>query len=282
MFFRLLSRLPLPVLHALSSTLAFVLYRVLGYRKKVVKSNLQRAFPNKTNREINRLAAAFYTNLTDVVVETLKAMTISEAAIKKRARITNPEVAEAWIAQNKSFIALAAHQANWEWLLLACCVQLSCPIDAVYMRINNKYFEKLVYNMRSRFGGRPILRKDTLMEIMKRKKVVRGFGMNADQAPLVFNEKYWTSFLGTDTAFHLGIETVARMTKYPVLFLGIKRVKRGYYEITFHEVAQPPYPKDEFKVTEQYARLVEQQVLAAPESYLWSHKRWKYPRPVYE
>jgi len=282
MFFRLLSRLPFAVLYAISNTLAFVLYRVVGYRKKVVKGNLKRAFPDKTDREINRLAVAFYRNLTDTVVETLKAMTISEAAIRKRARITNPEVAQAWIAQNKSFIALAAHQRNWEWLLLAGCVQLNCPIDAVYMRIKNKYFEQLVYNMRSRFGGKPILRKDTLMEIMKRKKVVRGFGMNADQAPLVFDEKYWTTFLGNDTAFHLGIEKVARMTKYPVLFLGIKRVKRGYYEITFHQLAEPPYPKDTFLITERYARIVEQQVLDAPEGYLWSHKRWKYPKPVYE
>jgi len=282
MIFRLFSRLPLGVLYGFASIIAFTMRYLVKYRLEVVRGNIDSSFPEKSTTERLRIINQFYKNLADFMVETLKGMSISSSEIKARVQMSNQEVIEQYFGADRSVIILTSHQFNWEWLLFACCLQLSAPMSPVYKLLNNKYFDDLMFRTRARFGGKPIEMQETLMEIMKRKKSVNGFGLIADQVPLPEAEKYWAQFLGRETAFFVGPEKIAHMTKYPVVFASIKRVKRGYYEVNFESIAEPPYAKDSHLILDTYIEKCEQILRAQPSNWLWSHRRWKYKKPLYD
>ncbi len=278
---KLLSFFPLWFLYRLSDILYLFICYLTPYRKPVVLEHLRRSFPDKTDKEITQIAKKFYRNIADVLVETIKAMSISEQALKQRVVFTNPEVLQPWIEQQQSMIFMAAHQCNWEWLLLGSCAHFPFPLDAVYKPLHYTPGDSLMYEIRARFGARPIAIKDTLMEIMKRRSELRGFALLADQSPLEDEEKCWTQFLHQDTPFPVGAEKIARLTKYPVVFVNMQRVKRGYYEVTLSLLAEPPYAKTGYPIIEAYAAAVEQHILEHPEDWLWSYRKWKYKKPVY-
>ena len=257
------------------------LFYVLRLRKNVVINNLSNAFPDKRPQEIIKLAKHFYRNYSDVVVEMIKTITIDAGELDRRITITNPNVLEDFLNSGQSVIVLMAHHCNLEWLMLACCIKFNHPTDAVYKPLHNKPIDKLMLESRSRFGGHPIPAKNTLQEIIKRKNVVRCIAIAADQTPRAGDDKYWTQFLNQETAFFLGVEKLARLTKYPVLFLGMKRTSRGVYEASLKPLAVPPYSKPAETITQRYARAVESQILTSPSDWLWSHKRWKHKRSIY-
>lgn len=259
------------------------MYYIVGYRKKVILENLRNSFPNKSDQEINALRKKFYRRFADFIVETLKGLTMSEAEINKRIRIKNPEVLTPYVEQNKSILFLITHQFNWEWAMLACSLQLPIQIDGIYKRLTNDKMEALMLQARSRFGAHLIEKDNSLMEIMKRGKILKGTAINADQLPVQSSpaEKYWTTFLHQDTAFFLGGERIAKMLKLPVFFMGIRSPKRGYYEIEFTELAQPPHAKDSHEIMKNYVATTEKLINSEPEGWLWSHRRWKYKKSVY-
>jgi len=279
---KLLSFFPLWFLYLISNLLYLFIYYITPYRKKDVFEHLQRSFPDKTDTEIKQIAKQFYRNIADVLVESIKAMRISERALAQRVVFKNPELLQPWIDKQQSMIFMAAHQCNWEWLLLGSCVHLPFPLDAVYKPLHYKPGDQLMYNIRARFGAKPIAIKDTIMEIMKRRKELRGFALVSDQSPLVDEEKYWTKFLHQDTPFPIGAEKIARLTKYPVFFVNMQRIKRGYYEVHLEQLAEPPYVKQEgYPIIAAYAQATEQQILEHPGDWLWSYRKWKYKKPVY-
>ncbi len=282
MILKLVSRLPLGVLYSLASFISFLMRYVAKYRLDVVRDNINQCFPEKSASEKNQIINQFYKNLGDFMVETLKGMTISEEDLRRRVKIIDSEIIEKYFQNNQSVLIMTGHQFNWEWLLLACCIQLSAPMSPVYKLLNNQYFENLMFAMRSRFGGQPIEMQSTLMEIMKRKGAVNGFGLLADQTPMPEAEKYWAQFLGRETAFYVGPQKLALMTKYPVVFASVQKVQRGHYEVSFKSVAEPPYDKNGHEVLDNYIRLCQELLKSQPANWLWSHRRWKYSKPLYD
>jgi KDO2-lipid IV(A) lauroyltransferase len=278
---KILSRLPLPALYVGAFPLYLLIYYVLRLRKHVVYTNLSNAFPDKRPQEIKKLAKNFYRNYSDVVVEMIKAITIDAEELDRRITITNQQEVEEFLNSGQSVIVMMAHHCNLEWLMLACCIKLNHPMDAVYKPLHNKYLDKLMLESRSRFGGHPISAKNTLQEIIKRKDMVRCFAIAPDQTPRAGDDKHWTQFLNQDTAFFIGVEKLARLTKYPVLFLGMKRITRGIYEASIKPLAVPPYTEPLETITQHYAQAVETQILSSPSDWLWSHKRWKHKKPIY-
>ncbi len=243
--------------------------------------NLKNSFLEASEKEIKKTAKAFYQNLADIVVETMKAMTISPEALQKRVQYKNIEIAQAYYDNKQSIIVLTTHTGNWEWLLLSGCLQLPYPIDGVFAPLANPFFNKLMYKLRSRFGGQPIPRADIMKALSQRRSQRRAIGMVADQSPMQHAEKRWAKFLNQDTAFLKGPEMLAKMTKYPVLFLGLRRVKRGYYEVSVEKIAEPPYSKDASKILDIYIQKTEQLIKDNPPAWLWSHRRWKLKKSVY-
>ena len=281
MLFRVLSKLPLCLLYLLSDLLYLVVYYLVPYRKGIVFNNLRNSFPDKQPAEITRIAKSCYKNLSDITVEAIKAISISPEDLKKRVDFKDQDILEDYARKQQSVILMTTHQCNWEWLLLAGCLKLPFPLDAVYKPLHNQKADVLMLEMRSRFGGNPIPLKNIIVEMMKRKKIARGFAIVADQTPLRDEEKYWTRFLNRDTAFAVGAEKIARFTKYPVIFVAMERVKRGYYQVSLQRLAQPPYANEGYPIIERYAREAERQILAHPGDWLWSYKKWKYKKSVY-
>jgi len=274
LFLKLLSRIPLSVLYLFSDFLFFVSYRLVGYRRKLVKKNLRNSFPEKTDTEIKYIEKQFYKNLCDYAVETLKLLTISEAELKNRMQFTNLEVARHFLDQNKSVIMLASHQFNWEWLLAV--GSLNHAVDFVYQEQSSTLFNNFSLAGRTRFGAFPVKRHLVARESITRKHITRGIAIVADQFPgKGRDKKYWTAFLNQQTAFYQAISQLTVMLQYPVLYLAIRKKKQGYYEAEYIVIAEPPYEKDSDQLVDYYVSATEKIIQENPAGWLWSHNRWK-------
>jgi KDO2-lipid IV(A) lauroyltransferase len=255
-FLKLLSRIPLPILYWFSDFLFFMSYRVVGYRRKLVKKNLKRSFPEKSKAKLKSIEKEFYKNLCDYAVETLKLLTISEAELRKRMQFINLSAVKAILDTEASIIMFASHQFNWEWLLAA--GSLNHPIDFVYQQQSSKLFDAFSLAGRMRFGAYPIKREQVARESISRKSITRGIAIMADQFPgKKRDKKYWTTFLNQDTAFFQAISQLTVMLQYPVVYTAIRKKKRGYYEAEYMVIDNPPYEKGSDLMVDHYAKATE-------------------------
>lgn len=279
-FLTLLSKLPLSVLYFLSDVLRLLLYNILKYRVRVVRENLTNAFPEKSATEINDIERNFYRNLSDLIAESIKSISIGKTSIERRIKFENEDIPLKYLQSGQSIIVLTAHLCNWEWLLLGCSVRYPFPIDAIYKPLHKKEMDTLFYRTRSKFGANPVAMKDTLREMLRRKNIVRGIAMVADQTPPHGEIQYWTNFLNQKTAFFVGADKLAKKGNFPVIFAGMKREARGRYKVFFKEISSPPYDTfGEFEIIQRYACTLEDTIHQAPSDWLWSHKRWKHKQP---
>jgi Kdo2-lipid IVA lauroyltransferase/acyltransferase len=278
---RLLSRLPLSLLYALVSGLVFIAHRVLAMRLSVVRANIAACFPDLSSQQINQIAAGHYRQVGQMIAEAIKSASLPPQALVERVAIRNLKAAQDLLAQGRPVLLVAAHQANWEWVLQALAVQLGYPLDVGYKPIRSPWLERAMYALRSRFGAHLVPAKDLLADLLKRRHIVRGIAMLADQEPTTSEHQHWLSFLGRETAFYMGAEQMARATRYPALFVALRRLRRGHYEIEFQTLAAVGERLVPGEFTTRYARLVEAEIRAAPSDWTWGHRRWKLKRGLY-
>jgi len=278
---RLLSRVPIPALYRLADLLGWLAFRVFPHRDEVVRTNLALCFPEVDQARMDDIRRGYYAGFADVLVEVIKSASLPADEFRRRVRIVGIEQAQALLAQGQSVLLAAAHQCNWEWMLLALSLELGFPLDAAYKPLVDSWAEREMKKVRGRFGSRLIPAKDLLADIIKRGKVVRAVAMVADQEPTTSEHKHWTRFLNRDTAFYMGPEEISRVTRFPVFFIGMKRTERGIYELRFVPLSSPGESLKSGELTERYVRLVEQQIRDAPADWPWSHKRWKLKKSLY-
>ncbi len=280
LFFKYFSKLPFFVLYGISDFAYFLIYRVIGYRKSVVFENLRNSFPQKTESEIKQIAKDFYKHIADLFIEFLKGYSIKKKEVEERIKIVNIDLIKNYTDKNQSIIIVTGHIGNWEWLLHP--LNLSeIPMDVVYQRLSSPLFEKLTLYIRGRFSVTPLIEKDdTLRMTVERKDVTRALVLGSDQSPQNWKSAYWTTFLNQDSGFFTGTERIAKKFDLPVVFSEMRRIKRGYYEIEFTEIANP----SEFErletgaITERFVRILDKSINKYPADYLWSHRRWKHKR----
>jgi len=279
---RLVARLPLATLYGLASFFGWLTFRFFPYREHVVRENLSKAFPAFDEPQLREVMRRYYLGFAQMLMEIIKSVRMPADELGRRVRILNLEAPRAFLAQGQPVLLVAAHQCNWEWMLLALSIELGYPVDAAYKPLVNPWAEREMKKLRTRFGSRLVPAKELLPDILKRRGVVRAVAMVADQEPTTSEHKYWTHFLGRDTAFYMGPEEIARVTRFPVFFIAMRRTARGYYEMEFQPLAADGKIGPAGSLTERYARLVEQQIHAAPPDWPWSHKRWKLKRSLYK
>jgi KDO2-lipid IV(A) lauroyltransferase len=279
---RVLARIPLAALYWITGLMAWLAYRVAPYRKQLVHSSLAKTFPDFSEDELRSVRRRYYLGFAQMAAEVIKASAFVPAEIRRRVRIVNLEEPQALLARGQSVLLIAAHQCNWEWMLLALSLELGFPLDAAYKPLVNEWAEREMKKLRTRFGSRLVPAQDLLPDILKHHGVVRAVAMVADQEPTKAERKYWTRFLNRDTAFYMGPEEIARVTRFPVFFIAMRRRARGYYEMEFLPLAAAGQSMPPGALTERYARLVEEQIRAAPPDWPWSHKRWKLKKSVYQ
>jgi KDO2-lipid IV(A) lauroyltransferase len=280
-FLWLISILPFRLLYAFSDGLFILIYYIIGYRKKTVKNNLRLAFPEKPEKERNVIAKKFYHHLCDMMLESIKSMTISESEMKKRFVFTNVEELKKFEDQNKSIVLMCAHYANFEWIFVL-QRHINFKGYAIYKRLENKYFDRLIKRIRARYNSYLITTKETISVLTQAKQngelTINGF--ISDQTPKIYKAFHWNTFMGIKVPVHTGAEMLAKKLDMSVVFFGVKKVKRGYYETTFTTLAENPNDFANYEITDAFLKLVEKQIYEAPEYYLWTHKRWKHKDSV--
>lgn len=279
-FIYLLSWIPFPLFYGVSDLMFVMIYSVFGYRKKVVGQNLRNAFPEKSEKEIRAIMRRFYRSFCDVLLETFKTLTISERSAIKRCQLT-PEALQLfnrYADENKSIIIVMGHFGNWEWAGNTFSLQCRHHLYVVYHPLSNKHFNGLIYRMRTRFGTGLIAMKDTFREMVQHKAELDATAFIADQTPAP-DSAFWLTFLNQDTPVFQGTEKIARKMNYPVIYARVERVKRGYYEISAETLFDEPGKTTEGEITAAHTRALEKDIQRQPESWLWSHRRWKHKRP---
>lgn len=281
-FIYLIAWLPFPVLYALADVVYVLLYYIIGYRKKVVYTNLRNAFPEKTEAEIEQIAKSFYRNLSDMLLETFKMLTISGEELKKRIWFRNKQqYFELKEKGCKGLIVVLSHQFNWEWSNPGTSLHLQgLKIQGLYKRLSNPYFEPFIYKMRTRFGTNMIPVELTLREMLRNSKEFSVTAFIGDQTPSDVKNAYWTSFLHQDTPVFKGTEQVARKLGMAVLFARIIKTGRGFYEVEQELLTTDVSSLKEDELTEMHTRRLEEVIRQDPASWLWSHRRWKHQKPV--
>lgn len=270
---------PYWVLYALSALIYPLVYYVVGYRRKVVRTNLENSFPEKSEQEIKAIEKKFYRHFCDYVMETVKLMHISDEEMRRRMRFTNPEYIEQLRSDGRPIFLYLGHQANWEYVIsITMWTSPELSAGQIYHPLSNKVMDKLIYRLRSRFNSVGIPQKQTLRTVltMLREGKQPILGLIADQRPLRRPEPEWMTFLHQDTAIITGGEVMGTKLNAHFVYGSMKCVRRGYYELTFHPIN--PVEGEKFGYSKQFMRMLEQDIKEQPHLYLWTHKRWKWGR----
>ena len=278
---KLLSRIPFAALYAFAGFLYFLAYYVVRHRRRVIVEQLEKVYPDAGVAQRVAIHKQFLRNYCDVLIEVLKSVSMSEADMCRRMHVTNVEVARQYLDAGQSIMFVTSHLGNWEWLLHGVTLQLGYPVDAAYKPLHDAWAERLMLGLRSRFGARLVPAKELLADVLRRRGITRALGMNADQAPISTDQRYWTKFLGQDTAFYIGAEQIARATRLPMLYARVRRVRRSCYEVEFQQLWDGREALEPNQITERYARACEADVLANPADWLWSYRRWRLKKPLY-
>jgi len=273
-FFYVLSLLPMRILYIISDAAYLLVYYVIGYRKAIVMKNLEIAFPEKSNEELVKIAKAFYHNLLDSFIETIKLVSASKRFLEKRVT-ANWEVLDPLFKTGRSCQVHLGHTFNWEWGHHVLGSHTKYQVLVVYMPLNNAVFERLMYHLRVRHGNKFIAPGDMSNSMETFKDTPYLLGLVADQSPGKINKAYWMNFFGKPTAFVAGPEKGARAGNLPVLFTHIVKPKRGYYHAILEVACEDPGALEEGELTLRYARYMEKVIRSNPEMWLWSHRRWK-------
>jgi Kdo2-lipid IVA lauroyltransferase/acyltransferase len=277
----LISVLPFPLLYLFSDLVRAVLFGVFGYRRKVIFNNLKNSFPDKTDTEIRKLAREFEHYLCDLFLEVFKTLSIRPSAMLRRCGMTEKaaQIFDHYESIGKHAIIVMGHYGNWEWAGNTFSLTRKTQLYVIYHPLKNKWFDGLIYRMRTRFGTKLIPMRDTLKYMLENKKgKISATAFISDQTPHP-DKAYWMNFLNQDTPVFMGTEKFARKLDYPVIYVTVNRVKRGYYMLDAELLCEEPKTTSEYEITKRHTSKLESDIKRDPVIWLWSHRRWKHKRP---
>lgn len=279
LLFRLFSKLPLKVLFLFSDLFYLLAYYIVGYRKKIVLSNIKHAFPEKSDAEIKTIARKFYRNFTDSMAETIKILTMRKKELHRRFVIKNANLVTDNVDNGEIVIGMCGHFFNWEGHLLTSSSKMGEKCETVYTKLSSPFFEKLMKSIRCRFGAVLTERKTFQRAFLRNRNKPRLIVLAADQRPNLSDIRYWTPFMNRETAFFEGGEKLAKKFNTKVIYAHTSKPKRGHYVFEYQLLSQPPYVDQEpHSITDRFIKSLEKNIRAEPSIYLWSHNRWKHKK----
>ena len=274
-----LSLLPLRILYLFTDFFYILIILFIPYRKKVVHENLKRSFPDKKDKEIRTIERKFYRHFTDLLAEGIKNLTISKEQLSKRLVVKNTEIMDKLYKEKKSVLLVSGHYNNWEWLITSQNNLFSHQAMGIGMPLTSKFWDKKINERRSRYGMKVVNVKNFKTAIEAEKNNPIAILVLSDQSPGDSRKSYWMDFLNQQTAVLFGAEQMANEYNFAVVFFAMKKVKRGYYEMDLSLISDEPKAMKWGEITEQHAKMLEKEIVAAPEFWIWSHKRWKRDIP---
>lgn len=273
---RILALLPNFILYIISDLLYILIYYLAGYRKGVTFQNLRNSFPDLPNKELHKLARKFYKHLADIVVENAVIQFWPEKRLRKMFSFSNPEIIDKYYEEGRHIILITGHYCNWEW---ASPLSLTFKhlVIGVYKPLRNKYFDRAYQKARTRFGAVavPMGSIGRALFEYKEKGIPTLTGMVGDQRPIRKHIQYWTEFMDQKTAVFTGSEKLAKKFNAVVVFMKVRRIKRGVYQAEIELITDTPLETSANEITEKHTRILENLIREEPSSWLWSHNRWK-------
>lgn len=271
--------LRLRLCYAIGAFAAWLAYRVIGLRRSVIRGNLARSFPAWPSERVRAVAREFSARQGELVAEALYDSSMSEAELRERVTIANPELLAAEAAA-RPLILVGAHHGNFEWTLHRLSLEFPGRFVGLYKPARNARVDAWLRKRRSRFGARLVSAKSVLRELAGFRDVA-AVGLVADQVPRTSPEKHWCTFLGQDTAFYMGPELLGRALRTRVVMVRMNRLARGRYTVTCMPLNQAGEKLPGGEITGRYARALEDWIRDDPPGWWWSHRRWKLQRGVY-
>lgn len=271
-----IAAMPFGLFYLFSDFLFTVVFYLTRYRRKVVRTNLHLVFRDLSIAEIKQIEKEFYRHMCDVFLETIKTMRIGEETLKKRYRILNPEMLNE-IEQERSVLILAPHYGNWEWSVIVNTIVKSKGY-AVYQKIGNPYFDRLIRRIRAKFRATLIHQRETVRTVIRNEQdgIRAVYGIASDQSPQFHRTKYWRKFMGVTVPIFDGPENLARKLNLAVLYGKITKLKRGHYTMEFVPIALEGKATSEHEISDKFMALTEATIRENPAYYLWTHRRWKH------
>jgi len=274
-----LSYLPLRVIYLFSDFFFLLLITIIPYRKKVILGNIARSFPNKSRKEHLRIKRKFYRHFTDLLAEGIKNLTISEAAIRRRFKVKNPELMQDLYDSKKNVLLVSGHFNNWEWLIVSQNLLFPHQAYGIGMPLSSQFWHEKINRRRQRFGMRVIHAKNYREELTKNPEELKAVLVLSDQSPGNSMKSYWMDFLNQKTAVLFGTEMMANELDYSVVNFTTRKLKRGHYEMELELITREPRTLNWGEITEAHTLKLQNAIIQHPEQWLWSHKRWKREIP---
>ncbi len=271
-----ISLLPFRVMYFVSDVFFIIIYYIFPYRKKLVEKNLRNSFPDKTEIEIAYITKEFYKHFCDIVFETLKVFTASQATLNKRVTLENTRILNDYYLKGKSVILVTGHYANWEWPAVTLPNHSKHKGSGIYSTLSNKFFDKKLRSTRARFGTQLMSTRSVAEFFEDTKNQCYTYGFINDQSPSKPEKGVWMKFLNQETCMLLGAEKYAVQYNYPVVYGKITKIRRGYYKLVYELVSDNPATEKQFSITEKCALINEKLITAQPQYWLWTHRRWKH------
>lgn len=274
----LLSLLPFKVLYLISYFLYLIVYKGFKYRKKVVFDNLRKSFPQKSQAELEIIATKYYRHLCDLIVEEIKLFTISTSSLLKRCAISGDKsILDNYFYKKQNCIGVLGHFGNWEWASPMFSNYLDFRLNVIYRKLSNTPFDKLINKVRTRFGSVLIEQQNTIKAMIQSRDITNITILIADQSPDP-NNAIWLNFLNQDTPVLRGPAVLAQKFNYPLLYLSVRKPKRGYYDFHYSLLVEEPKKMTEEEIMQIFMHKLEFEINIQPELWLWSHRRWKHKR----
>ena len=287
---KVVGSLPLKVHYAFAGFITWILRDVMRYRNDVVLTNLARSFPDKKYHEIKQIYKEFYKHLGELFVEAIWFGASNYKRLYKSGivTVTNPEVFNEVFENTPNTTVLFSHCGNWELLGGFLGYRTS---TGVKMAIEEKHIRVVYKELHSKFSDEFFRRNrvnaletvGTECEI-ESSKILRTAlkGRNekavyiyiADQYPYV-SAFHVGEFLSQPTLAMLGSAGVAHKLGHAVVYLKMKRVQRGKYEMTFIPICEDASKMTPEEIMRKYFDILEEEIRETPHNWLWTHKRWK-------
>lgn len=274
----LMSKMPLRLLYILADFIAFLAYRIVRYRKKLVRRNLSDSFPELSANDLLKIEKRFYRHLADYFVEAIKLPGMSRKQMHKRMKFHDAHIIDELFDKGKSIVIYTSHFGNWEWItsIADWCRTQNAVYAHVYRPLNNKWFDRYFLHIRSIYNH-SIPMKSVFRQLVswKRDNILSITGFLSDQKPDWGGQTITKKFLGRDTQFIYGTEELARKLGMAVLYFDTSADRRGYYSSTIRLITENAANEPEGCITEKYIKNLDSTIRRNPAAYLWSHNRWR-------
>lgn len=276
---KLLAYLPEVFLRGLGLFSAWLLYRVIGYRRQIVSLNIKHAFASLSDKVRRQLVKDYYRHLGTLLYEMVLGVRLSAKQLVIRCTMHQSltDLFQQFYHANQDFIVLMGHTGNWEWSGLATSSQVQHRVVALYRPIKNKQFDRFMFRYRTRTGMHLLPMHTVTRAMIKKAEKPTCYTFIADQSP-VPEYAAWFPFFNQETAFFQGYELLARRYQLPVVYVSQKKREKGGYDLYGELICMKPHQEEPMYVVKTFINLLERDIHQQPAQWLWSHRRWKHKR----